>query len=333
MNFKRLFYITFILLLAILFAIASFVVIVDPYQQYRKSDMFVGSQRLENPGVAMHHDYDAVIVGSSMAMNHYPSQIDSLFGWNTINLTTMGGTDYDYCLLFPHIINQGKARHFIWGMDFFSFSLPQTNFLSETYLYDNVLWNDYPYWLSYTSLDNAFKKMKNHSQVSRDSICHFSSPVGREHLLKYYQRDNNSKYFRKDDFTHMKQRFDAMFDVLMPLMADVDLYIYFPPYSILEFKMFYDYGHWQQIQDCKRHMIERMLQYPNIKLYDFQKEIYICDMDEFMDLRHHSHDYNKRIIKGMAKDHCRVSHEGYMQDLQVLDSLVVNFTIENEQCF
>lgn len=332
MNFKRLFYITFILLLTILFAIASFVVIVDPYQQYRKSNVFFENQRLENPGVAMHHDYDAVIVGSSMAMNHYPSQIDSLFGWNTINLTTMGGTDYDYCLLFPHIINQGKARHFIWGMDFFSFSLPQTNFLSETYLYDNVMWNDYPYWLSYTSLENTIKKVRNHKAVSRDSLYHFSSSVGQEHLLKYYQRDNNLEYFKNYDFSYMKQRFDTMLGVLMPLMADVDLYIYFPPYSILEFRMFHDYGHWPQIKDCKRHMIERMLQYPNVRLYDFQREEFICNMDEFMDLRHHSHNYNKRIIESIAKGQCRVTYDNYEQHLQSLDSLVINFSLNEKQC-
>jgi len=329
MNFKKYFYITLGSIVVLLLFIVGAVIIVDPYQQYRKSDVFIHNQRLENPGIAKHHDYDAVIVGSSMAMNHYPSQIDSLFGWNTINLTAMGGTDYDYCLLFPYIAEQKKVKHMIWGMDFFSFTLPTTIFLSEPYLYDDKWWNDYPYWLNYTSCTNLIKRLKNrNTMISRDGMYHFESPSGGEYLLKYYERDNNEKYFAKDDFSRMKQRFDVMESSVMPNLSEVDVYVYFPPYSILEFKMFEQYGHGEQVLDFKQYMIEKLLKYPNVKLYDFQKEEFICNLDEYMDLRHHSHAYNKRIIECMYKDSCRVSEDNYKKDLVVLDSLVRHYRIE-----
>lgn len=328
MNFKKYFYITLGSIVLSLLVIVGAVVIVDPYQQYRKSDIFISNQRLENPGVAKHHDYNAVIVGSSMSMNHYPSQIDSLFGWNTINLTTMGGTDEDYKLLFPYLVAQKKVKFMIWGTDFFSFYRPTTAFLSEPYLYDDVWWNDYPYWLNYTSLKNVVNKVRNNERsVSRDSIYHFESPSGSEYLLKYYERDNNEKYFSKDDFSRMKQRFDVMVSSLMPNLSEVDVYVYFPPYSILEFKMFEQYGHWEQVLDFKQYMIEKLLKYPNVKLFDFQKEVLICNLDEYMDLQHHSHDYNKRIIECMYKDSCRVNEDNYKQDLAVLDSLVRHYRL------
>lgn len=328
MNFKRYFYITLGCIVLSLLVIVGAVVIVDPYQQYRKSDVFIINQRLENPGVAKHHDYDAVIVGSSMAMNHYPSQVDSLFGWNTINLTTMGGTDYDYSLLFPYIAKQGKVKHMIWGMDFFSFTLPTTIFLSQPYLYDDIWRNDYPYWLNYTSFIKFIKKTRNRGTiVPRDEIYHFESPSGKEYLFKYYERDNNEKYFAKDDFTRMKQRFDVMEQTIMPLLSDVNINIYFPPYSILEFKMFEQYGHWKQILDFRRYMIECLLKYPNVRLYDFQNEEFICNLDEYMDLRHHSHAYNKRIIEYIYKDSCRVNEENYDRCQTLLDSLVKYYEI------
>lgn len=326
MNFKRYFQVTFGGIIIALLLIVSMVVIVDPYQQYRQSDVFIHNQRLENPGVAKYHDYDAAIVGSSMSMNHYPSQVDSLFGWNTINLTTMGGTDDDYCLLFPHLIRQGKVKHMIWGIDFFSFALPTTIFLSETYLYDDKWWNDYPYWLNYTSSVKSLKKIMNKDgHISRNVIYHFESPSGKEHILKYYERDNNKKYFEQYDFSAMKSRFDSMMESLMPSLENIELYAYFPPYSILEFKMFEQYGHWEQVLDFKHHMIEELLKYSNVKLYDFQKEEFICNLDEYMDLRHHSHAYNKRIIDYMHKDSCRVRE--YEKDLMVLDSLVRNYEL------
>ncbi len=327
MSFKKYFYITFIGIVVLLLAMVGMVIVVDPYQQYRASDKFVGNQRLENPGVAKHQDYDAVIVGSSMAMNHYPSQADSLFGWHTINLTTMGGTDEDYKLLFPYLGEQGKVKHMIWGIDFFSFFRPTTLFLSESYLYDDSWLNDYPYWINYTSLKNVILKLKKEGITHRDNLYHFDSPSGKEHLLKYYERDNNEKYFGKNDFTRMEERFDAMEQVVMPALENVEIYAYFPPYSICEFMMYEQYGHWEEVMSFKRYMTEKLLKYPNVKLYDFQVEDFICNMDEYMDLRHHSHAYNKRIVECMAKDSCRVCEENYNHDLLVLDSLVRCFEI------
>ena len=327
MNFKRYFYITLGCILLSLLVIVGMVVVVDPYQQYRQSDVFMSDQRLSNPGIAKTQEYDAVIVGSSMAMNHYPSQVDSLFGWNTINMTVKGGVDADYNLLFPHLIRQGKLKHMIWGLDFFSFTLPTTYSL-ECYLYDNKWWNDYPYWLNYTTCTNLFNKLTKRKIVtSRDAVYHFDSSCGRELLLQYYERDNNEKYFAKDDFSQMKQRFDVMETEVMPILSNVDIYIYFPPYPILEFKLFEQYGHWGQVLDLKRHMLEKLLKYPNIKLYDFQKEEFICNLDEYMDLRHHSHAYNKRIIEYIHKDSCRVRDGEYETDLMALDSLVRNFEL------
>lgn len=326
MNFKKYFYISFIGIILSLLTIVGLVVVVDPYQQYHESDKFIGNQRLENPGVAKHHNYNAVIVGSSMAMNHYPSQVDSLFGCNTINLTTMGGLDSDYILLFPHLVRQDKVKKLIWCLDYFSFSLPIT-YLSEPYLYDEDYWNDCSYWLNYSSLKDVLNKLQEKTCVHRDSLYHFNPPSGREHLLKYYERDNNDKYFERYDFTRMEERFNEMERVVMPALKDVEVYVYFSPYSILEFRMFEQYGHWEQVKAFKLYMIERLLKYPNVKLYDFQIEGFICNMDEYMDLRHHSHAYNKRIIECIHADSCRVREDNYNKDLMVLDSLVRNFKL------
>ena len=326
MNFKRYFYITLLGIVILLLVIVGIVVFVDPYQQYRKSDIFIINQRLENPGVAKHHDYDAVIVGSSMAMNHYPCQIDTLFGWNTINLTTMGGTDDDYKQLLPYVAQQGKMQHIIWCIDYFSFFRPTTTHLSEHYLYDDKWWNDYPYWLNYTSLKNVVNKINSKQRIHRDSIYHFNSPSGKEHLLKYYKRNNNEKYLGKFDFTKMEKRFKGMEKVVMSLLEDIDVYIYFPPYSILEFKIYEQYNHFEQILEFKKYMTEHFLKYPNVKLFDFQNESFICNLDEYMDLMHHSHTYNKCIIEYIHKDSFRVQKDTYKNELITLDSLIKNYS-------
>lgn len=36
---------------------------------------------------------------------------------------------------------------------------------------------------------------------------------------------------------------------------------------------------------------------PNVHIYDFQVADWVQNLDEYMDLRHHSHRYNRRIIE------------------------------------
>ena len=98
MHYKRGFIQIIVAIVVLLVAIGAFVAIVDPYQQYRQHEKYLGNQRLEIAGVARHHDYNAVITGSSMAMNHYPSQVDSLWDWKSKNFSIMGATDDDYSL-------------------------------------------------------------------------------------------------------------------------------------------------------------------------------------------------------------------------------------------
>lgn len=328
MNFKRYFYITLGIIATLLLFIAGTVVAVDPYQRYHKCDKFISHQRLANPGIARHHDYDAIIMGSSMSMNHYPYQVDSLFGWNSINLSTEGSLDYDYCIQLPYIAMQKKAKHMIWEIDFFSFALPPT-ITSELYLYDDKWWNDTPYWLSYTSCKWVINKLLNWEDLnSKENMYHFEAPLGKEILAKYYTIDNYEKYIAQYDFDNMTRRFDSMLNFVMPTLEDVQIYVYFPPYSILEFKMFEQYNHWNQIIDFKRYMIERLLTYPNVRLYDFQNEELICNLDEYMDLRHHSHAYNRRIVEYIHGDSCRVQEKSYQENLAILDSLVRNYTLD-----
>ena len=327
MNFKKYFYISFIGIIISLLTIVGMVVFVDPYQQYRASDVFIGNQRLENPGVAKHHDYNAVIVGSSMAMNHYPSQVDSLFGWNTINLTITGVLDNDYSKILPYIAHWGKMKHLIMTIDHFSFIRPVIPL--DAYLYDNKWLNDLEYWLNYTSLKCTVNKLNSKKELSRDEKYHFTQPCGKELVLNYYNRDNKASYFANYDFDHMEQRFDEMLEMIMPSLSDVNVYIYFPPYSILKFKFYEQYGHLKRILDFKMYVIDALLHYENVKLYDFQREDFICNLDEYMDIFHHSHAYNKRIIECIHADCFRVTEGNYRQDLLVLDSLVRNFEIPN----
>lgn len=294
MPYTKLFWQTFGGIVIIVAAIAAFVWYVDPYQQYRAADVYIDNQRLEIPGVARHHDYDAVILGSSMCMNHYPQQIDSLFGWHTYNFTFMGANWIDYKTALPMIFGQNKARHVIWGLDAFSFA--RNSSLIEPYLYDDDKWNDISYLLNYTSVKNCFKKLRH--PVSIKNIYHFNSPANEE-SLKHAFAEAQKGYFSEEEFEFetMRKKFDKSVADASLYQGIEDVHIYFPPYSIGEFVMLRDYGLLESYMEFKKYMIKQLSLYENVHIYDFQVFDWVTNLNEYMDLRHHSHKYNRRIIE------------------------------------
>lgn len=325
MNYKRLIFQTVGAILLTLILIGCFVGIVDPYQQYRASDKFIGNQRLEIGGVARNHDYDAFITGSSMAMNHYPSLADSLWGWKTKNFSIMGATDDDYSVILPFIISRGKAQNIILALDYFSFA--RRRGAVNRYLYDDNVWNDYEYLWNYTSLKFTFQKLR--APLGAENLYHFSSPVGRHELLRDYQSKLEAGGYEGENFDieQMTTRFDeSLYSVIKNSADDVTWYVYFPPYSILEFIIYDKFGNLDTNLELKRHITERLSTLHNVRLYDFQQSPWITDLDEYMDLRHHSHEYNKAILQSIHNNEFRVIPDSLAGNEARLRNFVKQFT-------
>ena len=328
MNYKKLVIQSLVIIAIILITIASFVIYIDPYQQYGYKKGYIKKTRLENPGIAKWHDYNAVITGSSMSMSHYPSQVDSIFGWNTIKVPVEGCVVHDLEILLPFIIKQGKVKNIILDFNYFTFALPPIKL--ELYLYDDCILNDFEYWFNLTTLKNCKIKIFNNKDISMDSLYHFKDKYGREKVTKIY-RNSTDKYFKSYnyDFEKMIQLFYNKIFPLFKKNDKINFYIYFPPYSIYEFKLLEKYGFFNNILRFKKNICEKLLELHNVKLYDFQSDSsYICDLDEYIDLRHHSPFFNKRIIEDIYHDTHRVTKENYLEMINELERLTIGYEVE-----
>ncbi len=323
MDYKKYLFNLIGLIVAILVAIALFVYTLDPFQQFRGSDKFIGNQRLEIGGVARHHDYDAIVTGSSMAMNHYPSHIDSLFGWRSMNFSIMGATFDDYDIMLRHVISAGKVKHIILGLDFFSFARARSSI--NPYLYNDRYSDLYKYIYNYTTLENCINKIK--APLEKDNLYHFNSPLKGESLWDDYEEAVNSgKIYKNENFDYelMKKLFDeTILNIVEQSDKSIDWKIYFPPYSITEFMLYQDRGSWEYIKKFKSYIINALLKYKNVSLYDFQQPQWIERLDQYMDLRHHSHYYNKRIIENIHSDSLRLTSTNTAAFANTLDSLIL----------
>lgn len=309
----------------LLLAIGIFVFTVDPYQQYRANPRYLDNQRLEIAGVARNHDYNAFITGSSMAMNHYPAQADSLWGWKTKNFSIMGATYEDYAVILPFIIDRGKTNNIIWGIDFFSFARERG--AVNNYLYDDNILNDYEYLWNYTSLKNAIQFLR--SSVSDSTLYHFNSPFGREVLNNSFSKTVDIGYPEENfDLESMKLHFDSsVLNTIINAPDSINWFIYFPPYSIGEFIVYDIHGYLDVNLALKRYIISRLSPLHNVEIYDFQIDPWITNLNEYMDLRHHSHKFNREILKSIHREQYKALDSGYTKEIKNLviqyrDSLI-----------
>lgn len=325
---RRVLFTTLTLLFAALVAIAGFIIIVDPHQHYHRNATYSGIQRYEIGGVAAHHDYDAFVTGSSMAMNHFTSQIDSVMGWKTKNFTFMGAAYDDYAIALPYILKQGKTKNVIWGIDFFSLTFRRN--AMPGYMYDDNLLTDCKYLWNFSILTTALKMYRT-GGVSDSIIYHFNSPANRAELLRcFFQKTNN----RLKDISHseiyaldtMRRHFDEIIVPVISSHPEVQWWIYLPPYSIAEFIIFDQDGYLDDITQMRAYMADRLLKLSNVALFDFQREPWITDLNAYMDTRHHSHAFNRNIIHSIKNNCYRVNLDSVRHNNSQLTVLVKQYT-------
>ena len=70
---------------------------IDPYFHYHKpyTDSYyydLNNQRSQNDGISKHFDYNALITGTSMTENFKTSELNEIFGVNSVKVSYSGGS-------------------------------------------------------------------------------------------------------------------------------------------------------------------------------------------------------------------------------------------------
>ena len=97
MKAGRLFIIWISLVVIALVSMAALVYVVDPYFHYHRplTDRFwytIDNQRAQNDGISRHFEYDAMITGTSMIENFKTTEMDEIYGTESIKLPYPGGS-------------------------------------------------------------------------------------------------------------------------------------------------------------------------------------------------------------------------------------------------
>ena len=320
------------LLLLGLGTIVGAVIVIDPFQIYHKATAFIppienGHQIYANAGIAKSYDYDSVIIGSSMTENYTPSHLESLFGGRFVKLSVNAGTPFNHKQMLDMAYDGRALKTVFYGIDLemmtYFYTTPKCEM--PEYLYDKNPFNDVYYWFNTSVLTKyipkCLKTLGQSDPDQRDTMYSWGKDFayGAQAVLKEpIKRDEVVQHPLEE---HPKLSQQSMLNVehnFIPFIEahpDTEFIFFFPPYSLMQWYNFYTQGllHYNLMQ--KQAVVERLLAYDNVKLYDFQTQLdWILNLDHYVDYEHYGAHINDEMVRMIAADHCRITDTKQVQE-------------------
>lgn len=323
------------------------IIYVDPYFHYHKphSDKFyyrLYNQRSINNGIEKHFDYDAMITGTSMTGNFRTSELDELFGTNSIKVTFDGASYYEVNNnIAVAIDNNPQLRMVVRCLDTMMYFDEKDKMRRDLgkypeYLYDKNIFNDVNYVFNRELLFTSVYQMimENIKEARTPGIDNFddysswyqSYLFGVNELYPDKQVDLSKKgepiHISDEERKLVLENIEANVCSLARENPDIQFYYFIPPYSVAWWQQLNESGEIYKYLEAERIVIEQILACENIKLFSASTEAEITtDLNNYKDNTHYGPWINSLILAFMKEDKfllTRDNYENYLTDLEKL---------------
>jgi len=351
-------------LIMLLAATLNFVV--DPLQLFRPSRLFPAmysaDTRMQDAGLIRSKPFDTALMGTSLAIHFRQRDIDRILGGRSLKLSMTGSNSREQSF----VLDAAMARHpkrVIWQIDdwiFHDAPAPDSDVYLPAALYRRTAKGLAGYllsgqmareslWILARSLpplepvvarltsDLVFKfpiaDVDDINTLPPDydvaagynakraiaAFRHITDPVRSRYLADGYDHDAMVRAFERDAIGLIAAHPDVTFD------------IYFPPYSILQFVAMRDFSPaaLKTVYDFTGYAFPRLLQYRNVRLYDFRavKEV-THDLDNYGDVIHHSPMVDLMVLQWLADGKYAINRSAPLASLEQLKAQVAAYRLE-----
>ena len=328
------------------------IIIVDPYFHFHKPIEGISyrlyHERYINDGISRNFEYDAFITGSSMTQNFKTSEIDELFGVNSVKMS-FSGTTYEevYDNVSRTLDRSDNIKKVFWGFDLH-------NILSKdgwgrkpeypTYLYDDNLINDFSYILNKEVmyggvLRHLVDTICGKESVTFDEYSAFDRPLGAKYVMEDEEIIKISDREVQIDITEAQLDYatHSIENYVIPAIEnhpEVEFNIFLPNYSIAFWNDESKGGRINARLDAMTILARSLLEYDNVKLYSFydQYEI-ITNLDNYSDTMHYSSEINSMILTWMSEDVGLLTKGNYMQKIEEIREFYLNYNYDEIDAF
>ena len=302
------------------------VVAIDPFEVYHKATAFIppitnGTQIYSNAGVAKSYEYDSVVIGSSMTENFRPSQLSSLFGGQFVKLCINAGSSFNHKQMMDIAFRTHDVRRVLYGVDVealtYFYKTPKCEM--PDYLYDDDLFNDVSYWFNksvlFTYIPECLATLGQTDPNQIDDMYSWGGlyAYGKDAALAgvtfstqtVEQRDAEGEVTLSQQ---SKLNIEYNFLPFIEQHPDTQFIFFFPPYSAAHWYQFYTDGQMEYHLRQKQALMQALLPYDNVQIYDFQARTeWICDLNHYIDAKHYGPDINDAIAEEIAAGQGRVT--------------------------
>ena len=340
------------IVLITLVLIGILTIVVDPYFHYHKPletleyPLNSERQRYINDGIIRNFEYDAIIIGSSMTENFKTSQLDELFGVNSVKACYMGTTYYEIANNIQNAIDNHEEIKMVLT------SLDVTRLCDESdavrddmgtypsYLYDGNYLNDVQYILNKDVLLEDTYGAINHTLDGKEttSFDEYSnwmqySVFGKEAVLASYVRTEPAEANPEAMEEQQARIHDNITENVISVASEnpeTQFYVFFPPYSIC----FWDDMSRRGLVGWQTENIKiatgLLLECENIHVYAFYEETdIVCDLNNYKDIAHYSENINEQILAWMASGEHELTKENAEQYFDDMEKFYTNYDYDS----
>ena len=330
----------FAVLMILLVGFAGVIIAVDPYFHYHAPlsglSYELNNERSQNDGIIKHFDYDAMVIGTSMAENYKTSQVDELFGVNSIKTTFAGGTYKELNDNIATAIEYNPNLKLVIRPLDYSYIMDDPNRIRDDlgdypdYLYDDNPFNDVNYFFNKEILFDICIPMltdaaagKGAGITSFDDYANWMSTAefGAEAVLgdrTEFAEPTTRAPFVDEVKETVEENITQNVIQLAKDNPDIQFYYYFTPYSIAWWGAQNEIGTVQRWIAAEKYAIELMLECDNIHLFSFNNEFdIITNLDNYRDECHHGDWINTQILGWMYSGTDELTKDNYEEYINV----------------
>jgi hypothetical protein len=279
---------------------------VDPLNFYRmpaRVPYFSEQARYRNPGLALHADYDAVILGTSVSLGFDRKHVDGRLGTRVLNLAMQGASAHEQALLLEVALRSGHLRRVIWDLNY-EFFRGTPGWVSDydgpfpMNFYDENPWNEVPhYLLNWDVAKLSARVLLNRSRSADLDVLTQLHPPRAPGLASVRAACDHA---RAGTFVFKMQpgefapaltatSFDTNCLAVMRAHPGVQFDLYFPAFSIAYHALVREVAApaFDAMLGWKEDIARKVSALPNVRLHDFQgRPEIVCDFDRYTDTVH-----------------------------------------------
>lgn len=301
-------------MLGLAIVISTLVVIVDPFFHYhRPIEGFpyqIDNQLSQNPGMAMHMDYDSVMLGSSMTVNFNMHWFKDYLDLNTIKLSYSGAYPRDISNIMQVIFDyHPETRVVFLGADVINYSsaVDEVKYPKPEYLYDRNYLNDIQYLLNKDVLLEYILRPIADPEPSDPATIYSSWWTEEYYNIQWVMHNYEppvkelteapKDYFEKGIYDNMKEN-------ILPYIEknpDTEFVVFYPPYSILFWNDVLTRNNLEATLHEYELISQMLFEYDNVRIFFFaDEEEIITDLNNYADYTHYHPRYNEYMTKCFA---------------------------------